>query len=95
MAALCRFIPVLSALCKSVGAALHQRLRDRNRVACGYASVGDVSTGQLEVRVGAAACVPACLLLVCPPAHLPTMPSYLTTNPQPRRMRPSQISSSH
>jgi hypothetical protein len=33
----------------SVGAALHQRLRDRNRVACGYASVGDVSTGQLEV----------------------------------------------
>ncbi|EFN53006.1 hypothetical protein CHLNCDRAFT_7049, partial [Chlorella variabilis] len=31
-----------------IGAALHQQLRDRNRVACGYASVGDVSTGQLE-----------------------------------------------
>ena len=39
----------------SVGAALHQRLRDRNRVACGYASVGDVSTGQLEVGGRAAA----------------------------------------
>ena len=36
----------------SVGAALHKRLRDKNRVACGYASVGDVSTGQLEVGAG-------------------------------------------
>ena len=35
-----------------IGAALHQQLRDRNRVACGYASVGDVSTGQLEVGLG-------------------------------------------
>jgi hypothetical protein len=34
----------------AVGAALHQRLADKNRVACGYASVGDVTTGQLEVR---------------------------------------------
>lgn len=34
----------------TTGAALHARLRDANRVACGYASVGDVSTGQLEVR---------------------------------------------
>ena len=34
----------------AVGAALHRKLRDSNRVACGYASVGDVSTGQLEVR---------------------------------------------
>ncbi|KAL4855837.1 Alpha-mannosidase I [Chlorella vulgaris] len=32
----------------AVGAALHQRLADNNRVACGYASVGDVTTGQLE-----------------------------------------------
>ncbi len=34
----------------ATGAALHARLRSANRVACGYASVGDVSTGHLEVR---------------------------------------------
>ncbi|KAL4439416.1 hypothetical protein ABPG77_008745 [Micractinium sp. CCAP 211/92] len=32
----------------AVGASLHARLRDKNRAACGYASVGDVGTGQLE-----------------------------------------------
>lgn len=31
--------------CLQIGAALHRRLRDKNRAACGYASVGDVSTG--------------------------------------------------
>lgn len=39
-----------------VGASLHARLRDKNRAACGYASVGDIGTGQLEVscrRLGA------------------------------------------
>jgi hypothetical protein len=32
----------------ATGATLHARLRSANRVACGYASVGDVSTGHLE-----------------------------------------------